>query len=206
MKLVVGLGNPEPKYSKTRHNLGFRLIDELAKRHAGEGPETLCNGAVRRTSVGGSDCLLVRPLTYVNDSGQCVRSLMQLKDCSREELIVACDDLVLPLGAIRVRRSGSSGGQKGLASVEQCLESRDYARLRMGIGPKPEQVSARDFVLSCFEEREDEAVRQMIQTAADAVETWMREGIEACMNSYNRPLPAEEPTDRPNGSVLGDKA
>ncbi|HUS44478.1 MAG TPA: aminoacyl-tRNA hydrolase [Phycisphaerae bacterium] len=198
MKLIVGLGNPEVRYAETRHNIGWRIADELADR-VGAGPwKQKFDAEVADPDKSGLDrrkVVLARPLTYMNRSGVAVRQLVDFWKVENEDLLVLVDDLNLELGRIRIRGSGSDGGHNGLASVIEHLGHEAFSRLRVGVGPAPaaEQPAMAgkhaEFVLSPFTQEERPAVAEAVARAADAVECWITEGLEAAMNRFN---PASE--------------
>lgn len=179
-------------YTLTRHNLGFRVIEILSDRlditlRATEGPCVLGQGFVDRTRAV-SDRLpagLARPTTYMNESGRAADFLLTHLGLQLSDLLVVCDDVNLPLGKIRLRRGGSDGGHRGLASVIQWLAGEDFPRLRLGIGAPPEADDLIDYVLEAFEPQEQAPVEEMIEQAADAVLAYFREGIETAMNRFN---------------------
>ena len=185
MKLVVGLGNPGRKYTATRHNVGFRVIDELAVRFGLGRSRNRFDAEVIEAVLNGTQALLLRPQTYMNRSGSCVLAARDFYKLEYEELLVVCDDFNLPLAKLRVRPQGSAGGQKGLQDIIRCLGTERFARLRIGIGPLPEEWETVDFVLSKFTEGEREPIDAAIVRAADAVVTWARDGLENCMNQFN---------------------
>jgi PTH1 family peptidyl-tRNA hydrolase len=186
MKVVVGLGNPGPKYAGTRHNVGFDVVDYLAAA-PGCGPfRSKFQAAVAEWKDGGEPVLLVKPETFMNLSGRAVRQVVDFYKLSAAELLVVSDDFNLPLGKLRVRSKGSHGGQNGLRDIQQHLGTDEYARLRVGVG-QPGPGEAVDFVLSRFKPGERAAVEETIARAADAVLVWVRSGIEACMNRANGP-------------------
>ena len=185
MKLVVGLGNPGRKYTATRHNVGFRVIDELAARCGLGRSRTRFDAEAIEAVLGGAQALLLRPQTYMNRSGSCVLGARDFYKVEHEELLVVCDDFNLPLAKLRVRAQGSAGGQKGLQDIIRCLGTERFARLRIGIGPPPEEWDMADFVLSKFTAEEQEPIEAAIGRAADAVVTWARDGLENCMNQFN---------------------
>ena len=191
MKAVVGLGNPGPKYSRTRHNVGFAVLNELARRHGGTVPKLAFEAEVVEIAVAEETVLLVAPQTYMNHSGRSVGKLVDYYRLPLENLLVVCDDINLPTGRLRFRRSGSAGGQKGLDDIIRRLGTREFARLRIGIGSPPERMDAADYVLGRFRNDEQELIDRAVQAAADGVETWIREGIEAAMNRYNAPPPGQ---------------
>lgn len=185
MKLVVGLGNPERKYQGTRHNVGFVVAAELAHRWSGGRPRASFHGEVVEITIRGQKVLLLCPTTYMNRSGLSVQSALAFYKLEFEELLVVCDDLNLPLGRLRARPAGSSGGQKGLADIARRLGSSDFPRLRIGIGQPPENWDAADYVLGKFTKAEQQEIDLAVQQAADAVAVWATEGIETCMNQFN---------------------
>ena len=184
MLAVFGLGNPGKRYLGTRHNVGFSVVDRLA--------EGLGVGAFgRRFQALTGDArgeagkvLLVKPQTYMNESGRSVRAVTGWYDIAIDNILVICDDLDLERGRIRARREGSSGGHNGLKSVAEHLGTTAFPRLRVGIG-RPAHGDAIDYVLSPFGRGEQDVVAEAVERAADAARCWMDEGIEACMNRFN---------------------
>lgn len=187
MKLVVGLGNPGRRYAATRHNVGYRVIDLLADRYQASRWRERFHGEIAEVQLAGEAAWLVKPLTFMNRSGTCVKEIRDYFKLDLEELLVVCDDFHLPLGRLRIRRRGSSGGQKGLEHVLQCLATEQVARLRIGIGPPPDQWDVADYVLSQFAKDEQPVIEEAVVWAADAVVTWAREGIAVTMSRFNRP-------------------
>lgn len=185
MKLVVGLGNPGKKYEQTRHNVGFELLAALAEQTAADSPRKKFEGELCAAAIGGEKTLLLAPHTYMNCSGRSVRQAVDFYKLATDDVLVVCDDFNLPLGELRMRARGSDGGQKGLADICRQLGGNEVARLRIGIGPVPERIDAADFVLSRFNRSEREEMDLQIRRAADAVETWIRQGVDAAMNQYN---------------------
>lgn len=184
MKLVVGLGNPGRRYEHTRHNVGYAVVTELARQAAGR-PRQRFHGEVVEAEFGGVRTLLLCPTTYMNRSGQSVAEACKFFKLPLENVLVICDDLNLPLGKLRFRASGSSGGHKGLEDIIRQLGSENFARLRIGIGQVPEGWDAADYVLARFAESEKECIDEAIARAACAVADWACRGIEYCMNRYN---------------------
>ena len=184
MKLIVGLGNPGRRYQGTRHNIGARVIDTLARRHhvalREEGWADV--GAL---TLDGARVLLARPQTYVNVSGTAVADLRRRHRLPRENLLVAFDDLDLPVGQIRLRAKGGHGGHNGMRSIIEALGSEEFARLRVGIARPPEGVDPADYVLSRFSKEEQAQLDEAVKRAADAVEAFVRRGIEAAMSASN---------------------
>ncbi|MCA9230238.1 MAG: aminoacyl-tRNA hydrolase [Planctomycetales bacterium] len=185
MKLVVGLGNPGKKYESTRHNVGFEVIQSLAKRHGASAGKSKFEGLLQECQIRGERTLLLMPLTFMNLSGRSVRQALDFYKLGLDDLVLVCDDFNLSLGSLRFRPEGSAGGQKGLADTIQQLASDQFARLRFGIGPVPEKWDPVDFVLGRFSTDESVLVELQINRACDAVETWIADGIDQAMNRYN---------------------
>jgi PTH1 family peptidyl-tRNA hydrolase len=187
VKVVVGLGNPGPEYDATRHNVGWWVLDRLAHDwHLGafrrEGRALGVSGVVAGFTV-----RLVKPLTYVNRSGQALRFLGELEAFQpARDLLVVVDDAALDVGRVRFRPRGTAGGHNGLKSVSGALGSDDYARLRLGVGTKPEGVDLADWVLSPMPLEGEEVVVGLLPELTTAVELWLAEGTEAAMNRFNR--------------------
>jgi len=184
-KVLVGLGNPGKKYVGTRHNVGFEVLAELARRHGGAKPKVKFEAEVAEALVADQKLLLVAPQTYMNASGRAVRQLFDFYQMDLAGLLIACDDINLPLGKLRLRRSGSAGGQKGLENVIHHLGTPDVARLRIGVGPPAEGRDSADHVLERFHKSELAAIDAAVVTAADAVEVWIADGIDKAMNRFN---------------------
>lgn len=185
MKIVIGLGNPGRKYAGTRHNVGFAVVEELARRYSAGAAKSSFQAEVAEASIAGEKALLVCPQTYMNLSGTAavqVRDFYKLNDA---DLLVVCDDFALPLGRLRIRPQGSGGGQKGLADIIRRLGADSVPRLRVGLGPLPAGWEGADFVLGKFAKSELPEIELAKARAADAVELWIREGIAAAMNKYN---------------------
>ena len=185
MKLVVGLGNPGRKYEGTRHNVGFTVVDELARRHRAAPPKTNFQGAITEAQVNGQRTLLLWPHTFMNLSGTSVLAARDFYKLEVADLLVVCDDFNLPLGKLRFRSEGSSGGQNGLADVIDRLGTEGVPRLRIGVGPVPASWDPADFVLSKFTKEELPTVELTLVRAADAIEDWVGRDIATCMNKYN---------------------
>jgi peptidyl-tRNA hydrolase, PTH1 family len=185
MKLVVGLGNPGRRYEGTRHNVGFIVVRELARASAVGKVKTRFQGETVDAEVGGEKALLLTPSTFMNESGASVLAARDFFKINLEEILVVCDDLNLPLGKLRLRATGSAGGQKGLEDIIRRLGSEEFARLRIGIGSPPNGWAWPDFVLSKFKKEELPEMELAVARAVEAVGVWVREGIQACMNRYN---------------------
>lgn len=184
---MVGLGNPGVEYYDTRHNLGFEVVDRLARRVAsGETAKSKFHGLLIETHVDGDRLLLLRPMTYMNRSGISVAECVSFyKLDPKEDLLVIADDVALSTGAIRIRPSGSAGGHNGLSDIESRIGTDSYTRMRIGIGA-PNNRPQKDHVLGHLTAQEKELMEPGIETAIDAALCWMREGTQTAMNRYNR--------------------
>lgn len=187
MKIVVGLGNPGPQYQNTRHNVGFDVVAEMARRFAGDKPTVKHEAEIVDVRVGEEKVLLVAPLTYMNLSGRAVWPLVKFHQTEPGDLMVVCDDMNLERGRVRMKPAGSAGGQKGLADILQKLGTQDVPRTRIGIGRPPGRMAATDFVLGKLRGEEQVDVEHAVILASDGIETWVREGLEAAMNRVNAP-------------------
>ena len=189
-RFVVGLGNPGPKYARTRHNVGFRVLEALRRRWSLETPRKAFGGLVwdARPAMGGAPrrVLLLEPHTYMNRSGLAVREMMAFYKAELDEVLVVLDDMNLPPGRLRARSGGSAGGQKGLADILEKLASRQVPRLRIGIGPPPPFMDGVDFVLTTFRTDEEQRIAVAVEAAADAVENWLSHGLAFVMETFNR--------------------
>jgi peptidyl-tRNA hydrolase, PTH1 family len=186
MKVICGLGNPGDRYRLTRHNVGFRVVDLLADRWELTGQGRVRDGAAQldvRLPDPVGRVLLVKPMKFMNLSGGPLRAALRQAELEiGNDLLVVADDVDLPLGRVRLRRSGSAGGHNGLRDIIGVLGSDQFARLRVGIGRGGETVA---HVLSTFQRAEDDLAAESVALAADAAEVWLREGIEAAMNAFN---------------------
>lgn len=182
--ILCGLGNPGRDYARTRHNLGFLVVDELARRWDLNWQRSRLRAQVARGRVAGVEAILAKPVTFMNESGQAVQRLTNWYKVGCESLLVICDDLDLPFGQLRLRARGSPGGHNGLLSLTHHLGSSDFARLRVGIG-RPRHGEVRDYVLSGFSGAEREELPGIVSRGADAVEMYLRDGIVAAMNAFN---------------------
>lgn len=185
MKLVVGLGNPGKEYLRSRHNVGFLVIDLLAKR-TGIRLRRRKSASMGESSIGQEPVLLAKPMTFMNRSGDAVGPIFGRLRLLPTDLLVVYDDLDLPFGKLRLRPRGSSGGHNGMKSIIASLETEDFPRLRIGIGrPENEGKDAVHYVLGPFRKAESEALDEVIARAADAVESFVTAGIEVAMNRFN---------------------
>ena len=184
--MVVGLGNPGPKYENTRHNAGFICIDAIAKK-TGVSIDTLKSRALTaRCSISGVPCLLVKPQTLMNASGEAVSALMRFYKIPKERIIVISDDVNFDAGKVRIRKSGSDGGQKGLRSIIQHIDSEDFLRIRVGVGKKPHpDYDLASWVLSRFSKDERTAVEAASERVAQAVELIVKGDVDGAMSRYN---------------------
>lgn len=186
-KLVVGLGNPGSKYEGTRHNIGFEAVDRLAASGSGSSFSRKFEGLLAEVEIDFRRVLLLKPETFMNLSGRSVRQVIQFYKLNPEtDLFVICDDLNLPLGKLRIRASGSDGGQKGLRDITAQLSTDCYARLRIGLGERG-PMDAADFVLSRFKFAERPILDDALISASQAVAVWATQGVDAAMNRFNGP-------------------
>jgi PTH1 family peptidyl-tRNA hydrolase len=194
MKLIVGLGNPGPQYDKTRHNAGFMVVDRLAEHYAdGGSAKGRFNAVCVEARVGGQKCLLMKPTTYMNRSGQSVGEALRFyKLDPAADLIVVVDELAFPIGHIRVRAKGGSAGHNGLKDIDRVLGGAEYPRVRVGIGSKPAVMNQADWVLSKVTEGEWPDFESSIGKAAKAVESVVADGVDAAMNTFNERLEPPE--------------
>lgn len=186
MKLVVGLGNPGREYDKTRHNVGFEVLDELVRRTE----TTLRRGWTvpawtGKAELEGKNVLLIKPRTFMNRSGQAVAAAARKRGLEPADVIVVLDDLELPRGQIRIRKRGGAGGHKGLRSVIQALGTEEFTRVRVGVGPRPAGEDLVNHVLARFTAEERREVEKAVEVAADAVAAVVRDGVEKAMNEFN---------------------
>jgi peptidyl-tRNA hydrolase, PTH1 family len=185
MKLIVGLGNLGRKYDQTRHNVGFEVLNRLAERFGDGQTKDKFDGRLMESRIGGERVLLLWPHTFMNCSGQSVGPALEFYKLELADLLVICDDFNLLLGKLRFRREGSAGGQNGLSDIIRRLGSEEFSRLRVGIGPVPENWNAADFVLGKFTAAEKDTVNEVIARAADGADCWVTDGVEASMNRFN---------------------
>ncbi len=187
MKLIVGLGNPDPSYAKTRHNFGFMVVDALAKQSDALLKKSLiAKGILAKVSIEGQDCILLEPMTYMNNSGVSVKALAAKHGIEPKDILIICDDLDLDLGVMRVRPSGSAGGHNGLKSIIAHLGTNAFARMRLGVGKPPVGYDTADYVLEKFTSAEQKLLKPIIDQALLGVHSWVAQGIESTMNQYNQ--------------------
>jgi len=183
--LVVGLGNPGLRYEKTRHNLGFMLVDKLAQKLQTQVRREECRALIGRGLVDDQTVELAKPQTFMNLSGESVSCLVKKSDRSVEKLIVISDDLALPFGRIRLRPKGTHGGQNGLRSIIDCLRTPDFIRLRIGIQPEHPIANASNFVLENFSKNDLTEVENILETSVDAIFAVVKNGVEKAMAQFN---------------------
>lgn len=185
MKLIVGLGNPGEKYAKTRHNIGFRAISKLAKEFSIKADQLKCHSLVGEGFYENEKIILAQPLTYMNKSGKAVNSLLNKYNLKLEDIIVIYDDLDLDVGEIRIKRKGSSGGHNGLKSIINNLKSKEFVRIRIGIGRPPAGFNVADYVLDYFDNEEEIVIQENLDEVIEAVKVIKNDSVEKAMNNFN---------------------
>ena len=190
MKIVLGLGNPGPDYERTRHNVGWWVVDHLADVWRFDGWRKDRDARVASGNVEGQRVRLVKPLTYMNLSGAVLKPYLRRENWSASrDFLVVVDEVALPVGTFRIRARGSAGGHNGLKSIEGAVGSQEYARLRIGVGPEDparRRGNLSDYVLDEFGKREAKVVEELMPTLTELAETWLKEGAEVAMNRFNR--------------------
>jgi PTH1 family peptidyl-tRNA hydrolase len=187
--LVIGLGNPGTEYSAHRHNIGFRVVETLARAHELTfSRQKRAKARVADGQIRGRRVILAKPQTYMNVSGTAVGRLSRAFEIPPEQILVVYDDLDLPLGRLRLRPEGGSGGHKGMRSVIQSLGTQGFPRLRVGIDRPPGRLDPADYVLQPFSEDAERSLAGVMEVASAAIECWIADGITAAMDRYNRPL------------------
>lgn len=183
--LLIGLGNPGREYINTRHNIGFMLIDRLTIRLDARGMKMQSNAIVITSRYGEQKIILAKPQTYMNLSGQSVQGLAHFYKIPLENLLVAHDDLDIPFGTIRIRPTGGPGGQRGMASTIEKLGTKDFPRLRLGIGRPPGRMDPKDYVLQDFSKDDSKLLPEVLDRATDAALTFVTDGLNKAMNKFN---------------------
>ena len=187
MYIIAGLGNPGGKYAHTRHNVGFDTIDKLAEKYQIRIDTRKCQGEYGLGYIEGQKVLLLKPLTYMNLSGECIQEVLSyFKADPEEELIVLFDDISLNPGLIRIRKKGSAGGHNGIKNIILHSGTQNFKRVKIGVGEKPKNWDLADYVLSVFPKADRELVEEAMEHAVDAVEMMLRDETDAAMNRYNR--------------------
>lgn len=188
--LIVGLGNPGKSYDRTRHNVGFAAVEKLAKKHGLSFKKELkFKGSVAEGEIGADPVMILMPLTFMNLSGESVAEVMRYFQIDLSRLIVLVDDVALPLGQLRIRINSGSGGHNGLKSIEECLQSNRYARLRIGVGDRDEGDLS-SHVLGRFSEEEEKLIPAVLERAVQATEIWLDKGITSAMDFANPANPS----------------
>ncbi len=187
--LIIGLGNPGREYRETRHNVGFMLLDRLTVKFNARFTRLQSRALVASANYMERKIILAKPQTFMNLSGQSVQGLMHFYKLPLENLLIAHDDLDLPVGAIRIRPDGSSAGQKGMASTIERLGTDEFPRLRLGIGRPPGQMQAPDYVLQDFSKADLTVISETLNRAVEAALLWVTDGLDAAMNKYNGVVP-----------------
>jgi len=186
LRLLVGLGNPGPRYRATRHNVGFDVLDRILKVSGGRWNAATDEAVSAEIELDGQELTLLKPLTFMNLSGRAVADAVQAKSLRRQDLLVYLDDVALPLGTLRLRERGTDGGHNGLASVIECLGGNDVPRLRIGIRPATVPDDLADFVLSRFDDVEIPAIDAALDHAVDATRSVLTDGMAKAMSRFNR--------------------
>jgi PTH1 family peptidyl-tRNA hydrolase len=201
MKLIVGLGNPGSRYNKTRHNIGFEILNAFADRHFFPAAKSRFDGLATDHSINGEKVVLLAPQTYMNESGRSIRQCVDFYKIEHDDVMVVVDDMNLDIGRMRIRASGSAGGQKGLADTIRHLGTDKISRLRVGVGRPPGRMAASDYVLQRFSDADRQLVDVCVQEAADGLERWVNDGIEKAMNLLN---PSKEPKPKKQRNKKGN--
>ena len=184
--LIVGLGNPGSKYAANRHNVGFRCVELLASAHALAFDKKQKRARVAMGTVLGRKVIVAKPQTFMNESGRAVAPLARFYKVQFERLLVIYDDLDLPIGTMRLRPEGGTGGHKGMRSIVEHLGNQGFSRLRIGIGRPPGRMDPAAYVLQDFSAQEEPSLEETLERAVAAIETWLAEGVEEAMNRHNR--------------------
>ena len=184
--MIVGLGNPGREYRETRHNIGFMVVDRMAEKHGIKLTRVQNKAIVGSGYIDSCKVILVKPQTFMNLSGQAVSALVRFFKIQLQDLIVAHDDVDLPFGTVRMRPGGGSAGQKGVASIINLMGTQEFARLRMGVGRPPGRMDAAVYVLQSFSSADQEFLNSFLNRAVEALDCYIRDGLEAAMNRYNQ--------------------
>jgi PTH1 family peptidyl-tRNA hydrolase len=196
LHLIVGLGNPGAEYAKHRHNIGFQVLDALARAYRlSFARDKAARAWIAEGQIDEVAVLLAKPKTFMNRSGQAVGRLTRSNDIPPGRTLVVYDDLDLPLGRLRLRPQGGSGGHKGMRSIIDTLGTREFARLRIGIDRPPAHLDPADYVLQPFDEVQRSLLDKVVEVAVSAAVSWLSDGIVVAMDQYNRPFPEMEPQE-----------
>ena len=195
MKIIAGLGNPGRDYTGTRHNVGFEVIAKLAYDNNIDMNKSKFKAVMGEGRIGFEKVILLQPLTYMNLSGECLYEAVNFYKCQKEDIIIVCDDINLPLSYIRIRAKGTDGGQKGLRNIMYRLGYDDFTRVRVGVGEKPAEWDLKNYVLSRFTDEEKPDIIKGITDAADAVTMIVKNGgdVKEAMNRYNKKVSKPKP-------------
>lgn len=183
--LLAGLGNPGTQYERTRHNAGFMVLDAVASKWGADWKAWQNLGDWAKVSLGENEIFLLKPLTYMNESGRAVSSLSRFYKIPPQNCLICFDDVSLSVGKLRIRKNGSAGGQKGMKSIIEQLGTQDIPRLRLGVGPKPEKFDLANFVLSNFAKADIPVLEEALSRSVTAIETYLQDGLEKAMNRFN---------------------
>ena len=192
MFLIAGLGNPGREYEGTRHNVGFMTLDALADKYNIDVREKAFKGLIGKGMIEGNKVILVKPQTYMNLSGECIRQVMDYYKVDPSEFIVIYDDISLVPGGIRIRKKGSAGGHNGIKNIIAHLGTQEFPRIKVGVGDKPPRMDLADYVLSHFTKEEREEMKEGYEKSAEAAAMILRGDVEAAMNEYNRKVKPKE--------------
>jgi PTH1 family peptidyl-tRNA hydrolase len=190
--ILFGLGNPGERYQFTRHNVGFMVLDQFAREHEAKWKRPAREYHTAHCTFSGAETILLKPMTFVNLSGDALRAFEEREEFSAHDLLVVCDDFQLPLGTLRLRRGGGDGGHNGLASLIDRMGIDTFPRLRIGVGPLPPDIDPADFVLAGLEEQERDAVSSGVKRAVACIETMISRGIDEAMGTFNTREPRGE--------------
>lgn len=185
MFLIAGLGNPGEEYAETRHNIGFKAVDILSQHYRIPLKELKCHSLIGRGRIAGNEVILAKPLTFMNNSGEAIKCLMQKFALQENEVLVIYDDLDLPHGVLRIRPAGGSGGHKGIESIIKALGTNRFGRIRIGIG-RPEDGNEVDYVLSPFTDEERAIIEEKLKLIPEVVASLLTRGYNFTMSTYNR--------------------
>lgn len=185
MKFIVGLGNPGKEYHNTRHNLGFMVLDYIADIENFKFNKIKFKSIIGEININGEKCIFIKPMTFMNRSGQAIREIVDFYKLELDDLLVIYDDIDIPLGNIRIRKEGSAGSHNGMKDILYHLKTDAFARLRIGLGNQKE-MNLRDYVLFPFSKDEIPVIKDSIELASDAVKMFLKEGVDKAMNIYNR--------------------
>jgi len=186
VKLIVGLGNPGNQYKNTRHNAGFIVVGNFAEKHGIDGQtNSKFNAIVGKGIVNSEQILIAQPLTFMNLSGESVSKIMNFYKIEIQDLLVVFDDISIDLGKMRFRKNGTDGGHNGIKSIISCIGSKEFARLKLGIGPAPPSFAQKDFVLGKFTAEETELFDKLVPSAVNSLEDWIENGTAFSQNKYN---------------------